>query len=121
MAYSSSEANRQYYRLRDERARDWGFTGYSQERRYKEKYRGDIDQAGNSLAWRQSHYSESKSYKSENPKQMVAFKEGILDPASNPYIDMGMKRHAAVSYFKEWENASTDEAIAAMRLIYGPS
>jgi hypothetical protein len=119
MAYASPEENRQYYRFRDERARDWGFRSYREERKYKENNRASIDEAGHSLAWRQSHLEGD--YRGNNPKQLVAFKSEILDMANNPYVDDGTRRHAAVAYFIAWEHSSTDEAIAAMRLIYGPS
>ena len=120
MAYANKDENKQYYTFRDQRSKDWGFTGYRQERKYREEHRGSIDEAGHSLAWRQTHY-EQGDYRSNNPKQLEAFKTQILDVANNPYLTLGDKRHAAVAYFVEWENVSQEEAIAAMRLIYGPS
>lgn len=120
MAYATPEENKAYYTFRDQRAKDWGFRSYGEERKYKEKNRASIDEAGHSLAWRQTHYEEG-GYKGQNPKQLVAFKEAILDPSNNPHLDMGTKRHMAVAYFVAWEHSSIDEAIASMRLIYGPS
>lgn len=118
MAYGSSQANKAYYNRRVERAKEFGFTGYRQERKFREDHRADIDNAGKSLLWRETHLGGD--YRSENPKQLEAFYQNVLW-LSETDADIGTKRHGAVSYFIEWEGASEEEAIAAMRMIYGES
>jgi len=104
------------YARRNARAQERGFKGYTAERVYKVYNEEELNAVKESSLY--ALYHEGQRADQADPRQLRAFYyaieqyEGTNEPT-------GKLRHDAVSYFTEYEGMTEEEAIAAMRLIYG--
>jgi hypothetical protein len=119
VAYGTREENNAYYAYRNERARSNGFRGYAQERKYREEHREALDIAGQSAEWRLRH--QTGDYRSFNPKMVVEFVKHTEEYGYYDEYASGEARHDLVAYYMDYEGMSVDDAIEAMREIYGRS
>ena len=105
------------YAARQERAREHGFQTYTEERRFRESTRFEREIAGLSEEWRNLHPG---NYRTANPVELAAFYRMVVEPSSTGRVT-GEERRLAVAYFIEYEDYSEQEAIEAMRSLYGMS
>lgn len=105
------------YAARVERAHERGFSSLSEERQFRSETKWEREIAGMSEEWRNIH---SQDYRQANPRELAAFYEMVVEPSSTGTVT-GQERHLAVAYFVEYEDYSQEDAIAAMRALYGES
>ena len=111
------------YVARTERAKDAGFRSYGEMRSFNKENAGTLNaMRGDSFAsamWRESH-PDTPDPRSD-PIAASAFYDDIVVPYEAEGEVTGQMRHDAVAYFIDYEGMSEDEAIEAMRDIYGES
>lgn len=109
------------YEARNERAKDRGFDSYAEERRYKEALKRRLTPDEFKEVVRRTKYRIGPSSYTYNPKQANAWQRDIGQYAGHEGEPRGEMRHAAVRYFTEWEGMTQDDAVNAMRNLYGDS
>jgi hypothetical protein len=125
MAKRTPAQNRATYERRKQRAINEGFSGYGSMRGYKEKHVEKLPQEYSDewIGYRELH-PDVHDLRRDNPRRLVAYYENIIQPQNdedNSDMTLGYKRHLAVGYFRQWEDMSEQEAVDAMRSIYGDS
>lgn len=102
------------YQAREERAHSHGFNSYWEERKYKEEHAEAIELGKEHAKER----TEAGGY-SFNPQLASAWWEAIGQYEGEDVS--GEMRHWAVAYYMDWYDMDIDEAIDAMRDLYGDS
>ena len=104
------------YERREELAHERGFESYAEERAFREETQFERELAGSSEEWQERHGGD---WRQDNPQQLAAFYENVLEPQMNGEPPSGMDKHNAVAYFIEWEDMDEDDAVAAMKEAFG--
>ncbi len=113
------------YQASNRRARERGFSSVYDERQYKKRHREEIE-SGRPFVQRRTR----KGGTTYNPEQAVAFTKAFVSAnftAAGEFSkrltqdEEGRLRHFAIAYFVDYEGMDQDEAIAAMRDVYGDS
>ena len=119
------------YESANRRARERGFHNVYDERKYRERHREEIESAKEFVrrpttrAGRTYNPEEARAYaRAFMAEERYLTKSGELRKRGKgraPDSLQGSMRHFAIAYFVDYEGMDQEEAIAAMRDVYGDS
>jgi hypothetical protein len=110
------------YERRNERAKELGFSSYTQGFNFRKLFAEEIELVRTDYRqlWDEAH-PNADIEQEINPRLAAMFYEKVVAPYEDEDMSEGLKRHYAIDYFISDEGMSVDEAIAAMRMVYGES
>lgn len=100
------------YAAREQRAQARGFSSYHEERSFREETKTERLQAAEQLG---------ENVRTADPQMLMEYYENILVPSATQPEVTGTMRHDAIAFYIDQMGYTLDEAIDAMRELYGRS